>query len=247
MPISLDMDIKDIVALLTKKNGGQNGVAESGDATDANSFLNNKLLIQYRKPILAVAALTLFFGAFMLGVYSPYRTSTNTMQTKLVEATDKKGQLARLDAEAGALESDIGASSEYYTELLEYFGENEDLGSLYGAVSSLAITNDLVVLNIKEVGKTHSKQKKHGTMVREAEVELALQGRFGNYMKFKQALINEKTLLRIHRENIAIISDENDPGKISVKLNLLNYTIDKKPFRDVIADAQALATEVAQK
>ena len=229
MSINLDMDMGQLIKGLFNKNS-----QASVEQPVVPQTAHKKESI-YKKPVLAGVAVFLFFGAFMAGVYSPYRAEIVGKKGELVEMKDKQGQLSKMKSEVRALEQDLIATKDHYRDLLEYFGDQEDIGYLYESVSQIATQHQLVVINVKETGKANAKHGRNDTVVKENEVEIELSGRFKNYMSFKESLASEKALLDIRSENIQVVQDETNPGKISAKLKIIVYTIDKEPFRKLLA------------
>lgn len=238
--MNLDMDVGDLLKSLFSRRGKSVEAAPEADPASGN-----KSLQPYKKPLMIGAAVLLFFAAFMAGVYSPYSTMLSGKKTELLDKQDKQAELLRMDSEARKLEEDLVASKEYYTDLLDYFGDNEDLGYLYESVSSLAMVNHLLVLNVKEAGSSQARQLKNDVVIRENQVEVELKGSYLDYMSFKQALAQEKALINIFSENIKVLAEGVDVGKVSAKLKLLVYTIDKEPFRQLLVNIRNMERTVA--
>jgi hypothetical protein len=244
MSINLDMDIGELLQAIMSKKGVKSA---KNKAKRTKNISAPSIDSPYKKPILTGIVITLLFAAFMAGVYLPYSDSVDKKNTVLAELQGKEVKINSIDAETRALERELSSSSSHYRDLLEYFGDHEDIGNLYESLSMLALENKLVVLKVREVGKVHKKEKKYGTVVKKAEVEVELEGSYLAYMNFKEKLTQEKTLLSVHSENIKVIDNPESSGKIVARLRLLTYTIDKIPFEKMISGLEKKREMVAIK
>lgn len=237
MGLDLNMDVGDIKNLFSKLGTRRSASAEPLAAGELQKR-------PYKKMMKLLGVTALGFAVVMGGIYYPYSTSLSAKKAELAETKEKQEQARYMDAEAAAVKHDIAASKEFYAELLQKFGEHEDIGTLFGAVSTLAMNNSMAVINITEGGKTLKKEKKYETTIRQQEIVVLLEGRYADYMAFKEALYNENTPLSLHSEKITLGSDKAAPGKISVTLTLLTSTIDKEPFEKLLTNIKEIRDSV---
>lgn len=239
MSISLDMDVSDLIKLLRKKKGGAKPASpvesnKPAKASKAAALTDSP----YKKTIMAAAVVLLFFGAFMMGIHSPYVAANQEKRQQLLDAKLKMSEMSTIDTSTHNLKQQLLNSKEDYTELLSNFDDHEDFGSLYEAISNLAMVHKLTVYNIKETDRVHSKEKINGILLKESEVHVELKGSFNNYLAFKEALDKEKALLTTHTEVIKVLNDEDNRGKVTATLGLLTYTIDKSPFERLVSSIE---------
>lgn len=239
MAINLDMDMGELIEALMKKGKGKKPAkTEAADAPagEKKATPASKAANPYKKSLVLTGGVLGVFALVMLGVYMPYNSSLSAKQQKIVELKEKAKELTVVSAESVAVKNDIKANADYYKSVLSQFGEHEDIGNLYSTLSNVATRNRMVVVNVKESAKTLKDEKKFGTLIKRKEISAVLEGRYADYMAFKKALANEPVPLAIKAETIKLAQDKSQAGKIFVQLTLLTHTIDKEPFKKLLAN-----------
>jgi len=192
---------------------------------------NSNFWKTYKKLIIIICILALTGGGYVIGYAIPHLEKNARLKTQISDIRDKESEIAVLDNQRRTLERRIRENAENYRATLTAFDDSSNLDDLYDAISTLGLVHGLSVANIR---KNSSKPYDKKGAIDQTSVDVKLRGRFSSYMAFKHDLLAKRPLLTIQSE--ALKSPQEDAGGIlSVHLKVTTYTIDKKPFFELLA------------
>ncbi|MDB2415284.1 hypothetical protein N9W34_05880 [Rickettsiales bacterium] len=252
MAIDLNADLGTIIKGLMNKAVASQGGGEVG--------INKSLLKgPYKEAIIIGSVIVVVMTIYIFAVFIPIQTSNDNKRKELADTIEMQGELDLMDSQIKMLNKKYNSSKKHYEKTLSHFSESKDVDSLYEAISELAVTHSLVVSDIKEVAKkaapvkkqksTKNKKGKKGEKaktpspadeVEEINVDVTFNGRYGQYMKFRKDLATNKELLSIGSEIIEVGSNKEERGKISVKLTVTAYALNKKPYQKILEKNEKL-------
>jgi Tfp pilus assembly protein PilO len=253
MALSLDMDVGDIIDELFKKKklkkSGAEVIADNAPAIE-EAIGESSATRQARDVIIATTFVLLVSIVYVMYYYIPKHEEIAKQTEKLKELGEQRDGIASLDSQINNRQQQLEKSKILYTTILTYFDKSKELEDLYKSVSDLAIKNSLTVSNIKVITDAPKKiapleKNADGTpkprppekKYKDNKVYIELDGKYGSYMKFKKLLLERKNLLTIHNESVSVITDKKQgTTKVTVKLNLSTYTIDKEPYQEALKD-----------
>ncbi len=257
MGFSLDMDMNDLgqelKKLLGKKSSGASAEEAKAKKPKKDEIKGESSAArQARDVIIAVIFILSVSVAYVFMYYLPRQEAIEQKIEKLKEVTEKESQIPSLTDQISNRGQFLEESKERYAKILTYFDKSEELEDLYKSVSDLAISHKLAVINIHAKEKPKEKPKPVAAPVTAADgtvttpppppekkykdnlVYIELDGKYNNYMKFKDALLGVKQLLTIHNESVEVIKDKSSSISVKVKINLSTYTIDKEDYKKAI-------------
>lgn len=253
MAIDLNADVGTIMKGLFggggKQDSGSSGASASKPAKDMPKFLQDP----YRNIVISGVSIVLFIVAFIFLLYLPGIKSNEEKREEISRLNGMQEEIKNMQMQIKGLENAMAKSQDHYAELLAKFSNSEDLGELYQSISELALMYNLVVLNLKEVPKQATpvakvKKSKKGEAVAAPKplvevsgikVDVELKGWYKNYIKFREELANNEELLTINLETIEVGGDKEDQGKITVKMQISTYAINKDPYLSIVGEGES--------
>ncbi len=122
-------------------------------------------------------------------------------------------------------------NKEIVSELINYFSDIEGSKNLFRILSVLAAENNLAVKNIT---KGNSEDITSPANYQKNSVLLEIDGIYANYIAFKIALLRQKPILTINSEKVKVITTSYGERKLSIKLEITDYSVDKKIYQDLL-------------
>ncbi|MDX1949093.1 MAG: hypothetical protein SFT90_01170 [Rickettsiales bacterium] len=204
----------------------------SGKKSDPTTKRGKKTLNEhYRQAILK----TIIILCFLISIcYAINLISSNPIIRDNSEFTSSEqisNELATLENNLTLGQSMLKKNKEIVSELINHFSEIEGSKNLFRILSVLASENNLAVKNITK-GNTEdiSLPANH----QKNSVFLEIDGIYANYISFKLALLEQKPVLTINSEKIEVTTTSYGERKLSIKLEITDYSVDKKIYKDLL-------------
>ncbi len=194
------------------------------------------------KGLLLAAAAVLVAAGYVKFYYLPHHKTLGEQQEKLQKIHDMQAQLVTMKTQKETLTKKLTDSGKHYKEVLGWFGDTGNLEELYNSISSIAMADSLTVLTIKAAeGKAAEGAATSKSAVTEKTANVELQGKYPDFLRFREKLAQEKPMLGIKAETIELNTGgkgQSVPGVITIKMTVTDYAIDKKPIEEALAYGQ---------
>lgn len=235
--VDLNADVGTIIKGLLGKGGPKKPVAAKGQKPEGMPSPLRSVTLIGIVAVVATAAYVQFF-------YIPKQRALTEKLSKLEETKKMQGELVQLDGETAKLTKKLEDNREHYAKVIQSFGVNGRIEDLYRAISDIAAVHNLTVVNIRgsdvpaaTQGKKSDKDKPAPSPAAESVIEkmvnVELQGKFQQYVAFREKLMQEKPVLSVKSEAIEM-GAKGQPGWITIRLVLLDYSIDRNAFEEVL-------------
>lgn len=231
MGIDLNQDMGELIkSLMEKRKAPKAETSDKAEKMPRREKAVSKSLQPYKRVIVLSTTMVVAVACYVWLYALPSYQTMQTLKGKIETLETKERELIDLGQRKRTLSKQIETNAAEFKKLLAAFDNTQNVDQLYQSISQLAMVHKLGIQNLQK-GTTSSHADY--SSVDATEVTINLSGKFHHYVEFKKDLAESRPLLTVKSEQVS--TDTTRPGSLSVSLKLATYTIDKAPFKAVLA------------
>ncbi len=223
MAVNFDMDVGEYIkSLLGKKSAAKDNAKE-----------DNSLAKQHYKQAGVKAIIIICITAIIgFGINYFTKAATEKETSDFTNNQDLSDAVVKIEQDITTSTAMLDKNRKKVAEILPMFSDKEGSKSLFKLISNLAAQNNLIINNLSQ-GETI--ENTNPAKYQETKILLDMEGYYGNYISFIKALNDQKPLLRVDSENTKLVTTKNGERKLQIKLNLVDYAIQKDEYEKILS------------
>ncbi len=191
-----------------------------------------KLDENYKQAILKTILIICVTASICFAISLFSESPIERQKSEFVDSAQLKQALSTIENNIIAAKAMLVNNKNAVNDIIGFFSDLEGSKNLFRTISTVASANSIILKNITK-GNTEeiSKPAPHQKTI----VLLELEGSYVDYISFKEELQKQKPYLTINSEKVSVQRGASGYGRLSIILELFDFSVDKKTYEELLA------------